>query len=155
MKRLKTRVMNILIVLCLVIGTAGRLSAASVPTTPAQAADKTREVNIGGYLSVAQSQAPASFNAGFSFYTAAWPLVEKYQGHKFQSGLYGTWMFAQYDGRGPDKLYSDIEGGLGWWTDTRFPTETPEFIAQLAELRQRKAALAELPEGRRAQKGKP
>ena len=28
----------------------------------------------------------------------------------------------------PTKLYSDIEGGLGWWTDTRFPTETPKFI---------------------------
>ena len=39
--------------------------------------------------------------AGFSFYTAAWPLVEKYQGHKFQSGLYGTWMHSQYDGPAP------------------------------------------------------
>ena len=97
-------------------------------TMPAPAANQPREMNIGGYLSVGHSQAPASFNAGYSIYTAAWPLVEKYQGHNFQSGLYGTWMFAQYDGRGPDKLYSDIEGGLGWWTDTRFPTETPKFI---------------------------
>ncbi len=102
--------------------------AAGVLTTPARAADKPREVNVGGYLSVGHSESPRSFNAGYSLYTAAWPLVEKYQGHRFQSGLYGTWMFAQYDGRGPDKLYSDIEGGLGWWTDTRFPTETPKFI---------------------------
>jgi hypothetical protein len=109
-------------------GIAGLLSAAGVLTTQAQAADKIREVNVGGYLMVAHSQAPASFNVGFSFYTAAWPLVEKYPGHRFQSGLYGTWMHAQFDGRGPDKLYSDIEGGLGWWTDTRFPTETPKFI---------------------------
>jgi hypothetical protein len=92
---------------------------ASALATPAPAADKPREMNIGGYLSVGHSPAPASFNAGYSIYTAAWPLVENYQGHKFQSGLYGTWMFAQYEGRGPDKLYSDIEGGLGWWTDTR------------------------------------
>jgi hypothetical protein len=55
---------------------------------------KLREMNIGGYLSVGHSQAPASFNAGYSLYTAAWPLMEKYQGHQFQSGLYGTWMFA-------------------------------------------------------------
>ena len=89
-------------------------------TTQAQAADKLREMNIGGYLSVSHSQAPASFNAGYSIYTAAWTLVEKYQGHKFQSGLYGTWMFAQHDGRGPDKLYSDIEGGLGWWMETAY-----------------------------------
>ena len=26
------------------------------------------------------------------------------------------------------RLYSDIEGGLGWWRDTRFATETPKFI---------------------------
>ena len=97
-------------------------------TTQAHSADNIREVNIGGYLSVGHGQAPESFNMGFSFYTAAWPLVEKYQGHRFQSGLYGTWMFSQYDGPAPDKLYSDIEGGLGWWTDTRFPTETPKFI---------------------------
>jgi len=32
---------------------------------------------------------------------------------------------------------------------------TPEFIVQLTELCPLKAALAELPEGRRAQKGKP
>ena len=85
-------------------------------------------MNIGGYLSVGHSQVPAKFNAGFSFYSAAWPLVEKYQGRSFQSGLYGTWMWAQFDGRGPEKLYSDIEGGLGWWSDTHFPTETPKFI---------------------------
>jgi hypothetical protein len=42
--------------------------------------------------------------------------------------LPGTWMHAQYDGPAPAKLYSDIEGGLGWWRDTRFPTETPKFI---------------------------
>jgi len=128
MKRSKTGVLNILGVLCFLLGMAVRLSAEGVPATQTQAADKIREVNIGGYLSVAQSQAPASFNVGFSFYTAAWPLVEKYQGHRFQSGLYGTWVHPQYDGPAPKELYSDIEGGLGWWTDTRFPTETPKFI---------------------------
>jgi hypothetical protein len=25
-------------------------------------------------------------------------------------------------------MYSDIEGGMGWWRDTRFATETPKFI---------------------------
>jgi len=102
--------------------------AASVLATPAQTPDRIQENNVGGYLSVSPSQAPASFNAGYSFYTAAWPLVESYQGHKFQSGLFGTWMHAQHDGPAPKELYSDIEGGLGWWSDTRFPTETPKFI---------------------------
>ena len=67
MSKSNTSVAEIVGVLSSIIGIAGWLSAASVPTAPAQAADKTREVNIGGYLSVAQSQAPASFNAGFSF----------------------------------------------------------------------------------------
>ena len=118
-----------LVVLCLVIGTAGRLAAGERPDD----AGASRRQDSGGehrWLPERgpQAQAPASFNAGYSFYTTAWPLVEQYQGHEFQSGLYGTWMFAQYDGPRPDKLYSDIEGGLGWWTDTRFPTETPKFI---------------------------
>jgi hypothetical protein len=30
--------------------------------------------------------------------------------------------------QGDANLYSDIEGGLGWWRDTRFATETPKFI---------------------------
>jgi hypothetical protein len=25
-------------------------------------------------------------------------------------------------------MYSDVEGGLGWWRDTKFPTEKPKFI---------------------------
>jgi hypothetical protein len=46
-------------------------------------------------------------------YVAAWPLLQEYPGHRFQTGLFGTRMHAQYDGPKPDKLYSDIEGGLG------------------------------------------
>jgi hypothetical protein len=61
-------------------------------------------------------------------YVAAWPLLKTYPGSRFQSGLFGTWMFAQQDGPAPEKLYSDIEGGLGWWRDTRFATVTPKFI---------------------------
>jgi hypothetical protein len=61
-------------------------------------------------------------------YVAAWPLLEKYPGNCFQTGLFGTWMHAQFDGADPENLYSDIEGGLGWWRDTRFATETPKFI---------------------------
>jgi hypothetical protein len=54
--------------------------------------------------------------------------LQEYPGSRFQTGLFGTWMFAQYEGRGPTNLYSDVEGGLGWWRDTRFATETPKFI---------------------------
>jgi hypothetical protein len=83
---------------------------------------------MAGYLLVPHSRVPREYNGGFSMYVAAWPLLKNYPGQEFQSGLFGTWMFAQYDGKGPENAYSDIEGGLGWWRDTRFATETPKFI---------------------------
>ncbi len=93
-------------------GTAGRVQAAS----------------LLGYLVLPQADAPVTFNAGFTLYVAAWPLLKSYPGNRFNSGLPSTWMFAQYPGAAPADLYSDIEGGLGWWEDTRFATETPKFI---------------------------
>ena len=89
---------------------------------PPQAAE------MAGYLLVPHERVDKKFNAGFSMYVAAWPLLKNYPGQQFQSGLFGTWMFAQYEGAKPKNLYSDIEGGLGWWRDTRFATETPKFI---------------------------
>jgi hypothetical protein len=83
---------------------------------------------MAGYLLVPNEKVPATYNAGYSMYVAAWPLLKEYPGSQFQTGLFGTWMFAQYDGASPTNLYSDIEGGLGWWRDTRFATETPKFI---------------------------
>lgn len=83
---------------------------------------------MAGYLLVPHDRVDRTYNAGFSMYVAAWPLLKNYPGQDFQSGLFGTWMFAQYAGKKPEKMYSDIEGGLGWWRDTRFATETPKFI---------------------------
>ena len=87
-----------------------------------------QKAEMAGYLLVPHGKVDAKYNAGFSMYVAAWPLLKNYPGQDFQSGLFGTWMFSQYDGPKPEKMYSDIEGGLGWWRDTRFATETPKFI---------------------------
>ena len=89
---------------------------------------EVQKAEMAGYLLVSSDNVPDEYNAGFSLYAAAWPLLEHYPGHRFQTGLFGTWMHAQYEGKPPTNLYSDIEGGLGWWRDTRFPTETPKFI---------------------------
>jgi len=86
------------------------------------------QAEMAGYLLIPHEKVPESYNAGFSMYVAAWPLLKNYPGSKFQSGLFGTWMFAQYEGQAPKEHYSDIEGGLGWWRDTRFATVTPKFI---------------------------
>ncbi|HQR06849.1 MAG TPA: sialate O-acetylesterase [Gemmatales bacterium] len=93
-----------------------------------QRVTKPTEAEMAGYLLVPHDKVPQAYNAGFSLYVAAWPLLKHYPGQQFQSGLFGTWMFAQFDGETPKKHYSDIEGGLGWWRDTRFATETPKFI---------------------------
>jgi hypothetical protein len=95
----------------------------------ARAADPApQKAEMAGYLLVPHGKVDKNYNAGFSMYVAAWPLLKNYPGQEFQSGLFGTWMFAQYDGPKPEKAYSDVEGGLGWWRDTRFATETPKFI---------------------------
>ena len=83
---------------------------------------------MAGYLLVPNEKVPETFNAGFSMYISAWPLLKQYPGQRFQSGLPGTWMFAQPIGKPLEKGYSDIEGGLGWWRDTEYATETPKFI---------------------------
>ncbi len=91
--------------------------------------DTRENAQVVGYLKMQYQPAPESFNAGYSMYVAAWPLVESYPGSQFQTGLFGTWMFGQPDDPPPTKrLYSDIEGGLGWWRDTQYPTITPKFI---------------------------
>lgn len=83
-----------------------------------------------GYLLFDGERVPQEFNAGFSLYAAAWPLVDHYPGHDFQTGLLSTWMHPLYTpGEKPkEECYTDIEGGLGWWRDTHFPTTTPKFI---------------------------
>jgi hypothetical protein len=93
-----------------------------------QAAPELKNGELAGYLLVPNEKVPETFNAGFSMYIAAWPLLKRYPGQRFQSGLPGTWMFAQPVGKPLEKGYSDIEGGLGWWRDTEYATETPKFI---------------------------
>lgn len=89
---------------------------------------ETQRGEMFGYLLFGGERVAEEFNAGFSLYAAAWPLVGHYPGRAFQTGLLSTWMHPQYQpGQKPaEKCYTDIEGGLGWWRDTRFPTTTPE-----------------------------
>ncbi len=99
-----------------------------VPVAWSEDRVQVQEGEMAGYLLVPHEKVPESYNAGFSMYVAAWPLLKEYPGDRFQTGLFGTWMFAQHGNPKPADLYSDVEGGLGWWRDTRFATETPKFI---------------------------
>jgi len=101
-----------------------------LPLTPLTgASNHIRDGEMAGYLGVPHERVPETYGGGFSLYVAAWPLLEEYPGNRFQTGLFGTWMHAKNDKPKPiERMYSDIEGGLGWWRDTRFATETPKFI---------------------------
>ncbi len=113
---------------------ATALSAGSVILSRSKMAfgdDATQAANglMDGYLGAPTQRVEEAFGGGFSMYVAAWPLLGQYPGSQFQTGLFGTWMHAKVDGSETvGELYSDIEGGLGWWRDTRFATETPKFI---------------------------
>ncbi len=122
-KNLKTQILKGLVLSLLILGVNRSYSQV------AQALGETQKGSMNGYLMVGINKVPETYDAGFSMYVAAWPLVKEYPGNSFQTGLFGTWMHPSYDGSKPDrKLYNDIEGGLGWWRDTRFATETPKFI---------------------------
>lgn len=70
-----------------------------------------------------------SFGAGYSMYAAAWPIFKQYPGPQgFQMGLCSSWLTTQRTGEEPNDFYTTIEGGLGWWHDTRFGTKYPKFI---------------------------
>ena len=113
-----------------------RLFAASLalvlvpPMSPAVGAitSEIQKGEMAGYLIVRNEKVPETYNAGYSMYVAAWPLLDQYPGQRFQTGLFGTWMFAQKGVPPPIKHYSDVEGGLGWWRDTEFATVTPKFL---------------------------
>lgn len=106
------------------VALAGSGPAPSDPAPP-----PATEGQMDGYLGVPNERVPEDFGGGYSMYVAAWPLVAEYPGSRFQTGLFGTWMHARVDEPKPEgQMYSDIEGGLGWWRDTRFATVTPKFI---------------------------
>lgn len=70
-----------------------------------------------------------TFGSGYTLYSAAWPIFKNYPGSAdFQMGLAGCWLTTQRTGNEPDQFYTTIEGGLGWWHDTRFGTKIPKFI---------------------------
>jgi hypothetical protein len=70
-----------------------------------------------------------SYGAGYTLYSAAWPIFNNYPGPRdFQMGLAGCWLTTQRTGNEPGQFYTTIEGGLGWWHDTRFGTKIPKFI---------------------------
>ncbi len=73
--------------------------------------------------------ADSTYGSGYTMYSAAYPIFKNYPGPAaFQTGLSSSWMTTHRTGTEPAQFYTTIEGGLGWWHDTRFATKIPKFI---------------------------
>jgi len=69
-----------------------------------------------------------TFGSGYTMYCAAWPIFRDYPGPQaFQTGLSSSWLTTRRLDNQP-QFYTTIEGGLGWWHDTRFGKKVPKFI---------------------------
>ena len=98
------------------------------------------------YFSTTDVSTPAGYDKGFSWYSQAWPLLSQ-RVDNLQIGLSSTWI-------NPDNVnqtakvqkafcagstiesfrrdswygyFQTIEGGLGWWRSTHFPTLMPKY----------------------------
>jgi len=101
---------------------------------------------LKGYISMHVPAAPDEYGYGVSFYSSVWPLLDSPLS-AFQIGLPSTWIipdnrdFEQplcppgtvardnWPERGPyyRAVFQTIEGGLGYWRNTRFPSVTSKY----------------------------
>jgi Divergent InlB B-repeat domain len=102
---------------------------------------------MSGYTGASYAAAiPSEYTAGFSFYSAIWPLTDKPLA-RFQVGLPGTWLMPdnsdftqpllppenpariEFPERGPTwaSVFQTIEGSGGSWVTTQFPSSEPKY----------------------------
>jgi hypothetical protein len=98
------------------------------------------------YFSTTDVSIPKGFDQGFSWYSQAWPLVSQ-PIDNLQIGLSSTWInpdnvsqsakvqkafcaasnIASFRRDSWYGYFQTIEGGLGWWRSTHFPTLMPKY----------------------------
>ena len=102
---------------------------------------------LHGYISMRVSPPQTGYGYGVSFYSAVFPLLASPL-KSFQIGLPGTWIIPDnrsyeqplcphgtlardhWPKRAPSyrDVFQTIEGGLGFWTSTQFPSVTSKYI---------------------------
>ena len=111
---------------------------------------QTNGLGLAGYISAAIPAPPSGYSDGVSFYSTAWPLLQQPISN-FQIGLPSTWIIpsnAGYSGAGQlcppwttayqagwlaqrggsfADVFQTIEGGMGFWGSTRFPSAVPKY----------------------------
>ncbi len=127
------------------------LQTLTAQTTPTQVngGGLTGSVSGLGYISNNMPAPPPGYGYGISFYENSWPLVQVPL-DSFQIGLPSTWILpanAGYSGAGklcpPNSVsaqngfgngnytsfFQTIEGSMGFWGSTKFPSVTPKYRA--------------------------
>jgi hypothetical protein len=105
------------------------LLSSFIPLSLVAQADVFNATRTGFTWVETENVSDTDFGAGYSTYVAAWPIFKNYPGAQhFQMGLASSWLTTQQTGNEPSQFYTTIEGGLGWWHDTRFGTRIPKFI---------------------------
>lgn len=109
-------------------------------------APKLVSQGLEGYISMAVDAPPPGYGCGVSLYANAWPLTKRPL-RDFQIGLASIWIVPDnrdvntpllphgtlardnWPERGPSyrDVFQTIEGGLGFWGDTRYGSPTAKF----------------------------
>ena len=95
------------------VGPAGKTYSVTFAKQTKDSSDTIQKGEMAGYLLVPNEKVPETYNAGFSMYVAAWPLLDQYPGQRFQTGLFGTWMFARNERSASDQTLFRHRGRPG------------------------------------------
>jgi hypothetical protein len=136
-----------LILTCAVVAFSIALPVLGVEVVPAGTPQvQLVSAGLAGYISMDVPTSPEKYGYGVSLYATAWPLVDRPL-RDFQIGLASIWIIPenrkftepllptgtvardQMPKRGPSfwDVFETIEGGLGFWTNTRFGSATTKF----------------------------
>lgn len=106
--------------------------------------------SCGAYVDTDGLDVRSGFQSGFSWYSTVWPMLTEAPDPSFQMGLGSTWLtpdLRKFEGQrafldaiksvcgdfGADWgasqwiLFQSVEGGLGYWGDTRFKSAMPKW----------------------------
>jgi len=120
----------------------------SIPISPVIGLSDCKDSSCGAYVGTDGVRITQGYQSGFGWYSTIWPMLTEAPGPEFQMGLGSTWI--NPDLRNPSSaqvkavqqacgsfgadwgtsqwiLFQSIEGGFGYWVDTRFKSAMPKW----------------------------
>jgi hypothetical protein len=104
--------------------------------------------NCGAYFHTNDVSINKNYQSGIGFYATIWPMLTETPSASFQMGLGSTWInpdlrnlsasqiaavqelcngFGEERGNSQWVLFQSVEGGFGYWSDTRFKSVMPKW----------------------------